>query len=81
MGSGDLLWLQLCCCLYEAADLAALTAAVATADAEKGPVAQRLLSHRRKYSIAKITNIPHIPESVTVASRRPLWCLIGSNKN
>ena len=50
---------------------------------EKGPVARWLLSHHRKYPqhIAKSTNIPNIPESVTVTSHCALWCLINSNEN
>lgn len=50
---------------------------------EKGPVAHWLLSHHRKYPqhIAKSTNIPNIPESVTVTSHCALWCLINSNEN
>ena len=50
IGREDAMWPRPRGVLREAADLAALTTAVATADAQrKGPAAQGPLSHQRKY--------------------------------
>lgn len=67
-----------CNFLWEAADLTALTTAVATADTQRKT--HRRLSHHRKYQhhIAKSTNIPHIPELHTFYT---YWCLIDCNSD
>lgn len=83
----DVLWLQLGGVSWEAADLAALTTAVATADTQRKDLWHTgcccCCSRYRKYPqhIAKSTNIPHIPESVAALHAESFLCLIDSNEN